>query len=142
MTTTNSTYEIPRGGNRACGSAAIAYAMRSTTNEAADILRSITGKKRVAGITDMQLIAALRTVDVTLRWPVELNFVTLGDLMAAVEGSDDEFIAVINGLHYAVLHRDLLFDNMNRSGVHFSECDYRHLPAIKAWRITRQPAVQ
>jgi hypothetical protein len=139
---TATTYEIPRGGNRSCGSAAIAYAMRATTNEAADILRSITGKKRVSGITDMQLFAAMKTVGLALKWPCELDWSYLGDLMEAVQDSPHEFIVVVNSRHYVTLHKGRMFDNLNRSGVPFSECPYAHLPATKTWRVVRQPTVQ
>jgi hypothetical protein len=139
MTTT--TYEIPKGGNRACGSAAIAYAMRGTTDEAAAILRRVTGRQRVRGIHDMELIAAMRTVGVTLRWACDLNWIFLGDLMAEIQDSHDEFVIVLNSVHYAVIHKGMVFDNMHRVGVPFSQCEYKHLPVIKVWRITRQPAV-
>jgi hypothetical protein len=140
-TTGIQTYTIPRGGNRYCGPAVIAYLARTTTNEAADVIARVTGKKKVTGLNDLELIGAMRAVGVTPKWPCDLNFVRLGDLMEAVRDSPDEFVAVVNSRHYVVLHGNLLFDNMNRSGQSFSECTYRNLGVTKAWRIMRQPAV-
>jgi hypothetical protein len=144
MTTTTvpaTTYSIPRGGNRWCGPCALSYVARITPKEAAAAIARVTGRTKIAGMEDMELLDTLDHLGFAAKWPTELEWITVADFMNAIENTTDEFIAVINGCHYCVFHAGMVFDNLNRNGQPFSESTYKHHPVTKAWRITRRPAV-
>ena len=55
-------YTIPFGGNSFCGTAVLAYIMRGTPDEAAKLLRTVSGQRSIKGVRPFVLIAAISKV--------------------------------------------------------------------------------
>lgn len=99
-----------RGRNSYCGPAALAILTGKTTDDAARVIRSITGRSRVYGVSAFSLVRAAAKMGLTMKHIVDmtamptLKRLTLQQAMSQLK-ADRVYVVNITG-HYIVLRHD------------------------------------
>jgi hypothetical protein len=139
-----SEYTIPYGRNHYCGPAALAYVLRSDPDHAAGLLRKVSGKRSIHGVTNVQLEAVLRLAGIVFAKPAPtqgLDGATARTPLPTLARWYDaappgEHIVCITG-HYLVIHGHRMFDNRCHLGKPMALCPYLRRRVKAAWRILR-----
>jgi hypothetical protein len=134
-------FTIPYGRNHYCGPAALAYVLRSDPDEAARLLRQVSGKRSIHGVTNVNLDAALQAAQVRFvrtatgngRLPTRClptlarwyNTVPLGEYIVCVTG------------HYIVVDGERMFDNRHHQGKPMALCPYLRRRVKMSWLMLR-----
>jgi len=140
--------------NGYCGPFALAYVLRVSTGDAAAILRKLTGKRAIIGVTVAQMHGALQDhckrvlawPQGKAKWPSQLppsyfNAHTFGaaqptvrEFWEAFGGPDRVYVLDVPG-HYMVLDGDRLYDN---NGTALASEHYKNRCHVRiAWHCAR-----
>lgn len=132
---------VIKGENRYCGPAALSIIARIDTTEAATLLRKISGKKSICGVSNLLLVEALRQLGFrcnrepllkdrpTLRWWAE-------NKLGRFDDSTSLFLVSVSR-HYAVYQEGNYCCGITRSVVPLCSSPYRLKRVRAAWRVEK-----
>lgn len=127
--------------NHFCGPAAIAALTGVHVDDAARVLRNVSGKRAIMGIDARHMLAALKKLG---HEPHTLLPVTTGKrptLTQALAGvlrdrkPDEAFLVTITD-HYVVIKGRRLWDNKHPEGIWLGECPYRRKRVRAIWAVS------
>jgi len=131
------TFTIPFGRNNYCGPCALAYVLGSDPDSAAALLRKMSGKRSIRGVSNSLLIEAIWGAGVKPRLAFPIGNVPRPQLrswLATRENPAGLYIVNITR-HYIVVNRDQMFDNRFHLGKPLEKCPYLLRRVVNAWLV-------
>ena len=113
------------GGNRYCGPAALSAIAGITTDTAAQVLREITGRRAICGVTIAAMREALRRLGFRVHDPIRYLDAQAGSLQRPTlarwlqeypRGAEDIVLVCLTG-HYLIVKDRRIYDNHHPDGI-------------------------
>ncbi len=130
-------FTIPYGRNNYCGPCALAYVLGSDPGSAAALLRRMSGKRSIRGVSNSLLMQAIWAAGVKTRLAFPIIPVPRPQLRSWLATREDPAALYIVNIthHYIVVHGDQMFDNRFHLGKPLEKCPYLLRRVVNAWMV-------
>ena len=130
-------FTIPYGRNNYCGPCALAYVLKTDSDSAAALLRKVSGKRSIRGVSNGHLTEAIWVAGVRTRLAFPIGNVPHPQLRRWLSTREDPAALYIVNIthHYIVVHGNQVFDSRFHLGKPLEKCPYLLRRVVNAWRV-------